>query len=326
MSCLAIWYSSKNKVAGVAYSIEAHFNLWRLKTGKHGKVDQFLDVGLMMEDTLNVTSVNIFVPFAIEGITDLGSSLQSTEVVQAVFNEPWYAVPYPDKTTIGLMDFDKNDKFRVHELNQSEWKVTQQFGGSVITLLFPIEFTKKTYVRFRIGPCELFPVTAESKPSNSWLESAFFVTETLDFHVNEERKLTDELLRAIHSDGIVKFTKMHLFLMRYDSYDYVFSYPVPNDIRTLEEKKWIEYIGPQYNCNHVVAYHWKRSPDPKNQSDILLANSAGAASFDDFSAFAKFRLLKAGRGTIALFIFILVIIGIVGSFIASCLFAVICSK
>jgi hypothetical protein len=321
MSCLALWYSPRQGGTTGICTVEAHFNLWRLAS-KHRKVYQFLDVGLMLEEGTDISSLNMFVPFTVNGILDLGKNLERIDVVQAVFNESWCPVAYPDKSTIGIMDFDKKDIFQVHKLGPSEWSVTPQFNGSVITLLLPNKVSKKTYFRFRISAADLVGITEESKPSNSWLESAFFITETVDFHVNVERKLTDELLRTMHGEGQVKFSKTHLFLMRNYSYDHIFSYPPPSDTRMLEKNKWEEYLGSEYISDHVLAYHWKQKSLAEQQIPTTASNLTSKAelSFEDLTVFAKYRFQRVSKGTILLFISVLLGISVAASLFANWVF------
>jgi len=140
----------------------------------------------MVEESNNVNSFNLYVPFVVkERIRDLGKTLETTSAVQAVFNEPWCAVVYPGISTIRVMDFDKKDVFQIYKLNDKDLEVRSAYSGSVLRLLVPDGLQAKTYFRFRIYMPDLWPITKEDKPPNSWLESAFFVTEIIDLKAVE---------------------------------------------------------------------------------------------------------------------------------------------
>jgi hypothetical protein len=278
----------------------------------------------MVEEPGNVSSFNLYVPFIVrEKIKDLGKNLETTSAVQAVFNEPWCAVVYPGISTIKVMDFDKKDVFQIYKLNDKDLEAMPAYGGSVLKLLVPDSLQIKTYFRFRICMPDFWPITKEDKPSNSWLESAFFVTEIVDFHVNEKRNLSEDLLRVMHDGGEVSFTKTHLFLMRYSNYDHIFSHPVPVDARTLERTIWTDYIGIDYACEQILAYHWRQRYDRRiNANNVLTSKSSdlGSQGFSSFNVFTKFRFQKANVATIFIFLAGLLGIGIIGGLVANLLY------
>ena len=78
----------------------------------------------MLIDTPNIaTYLNILVPGKpIDGIDDLGVHLETTSIVQAVFNEHWYAVPNPGTglQTFDIFDYQKAKMFQVYKINQKE--------------------------------------------------------------------------------------------------------------------------------------------------------------------------------------------------------------
>jgi hypothetical protein len=278
----------------------------------------------MVEESSNVNSFNIYVPFVVkEKIGDLGKSLETTSAIQAVFNEPWCAVVFPGISIIKVMDFDKKDIFQIYKLSAKNLEFKPAYGGSVLRLILPDNLQAKTYFRFRIYIPDLWPITKEEKPSNSWLESAFFVTEIIDFHVNEKRNLSEELLRAMHDEGEVNFKKIHLFLMRYNNYDHIFSHPFPVDARTLERTIWTDYVGEDYACEQILAYHWRQKYEGKaNANDALPSKSSdlGSHGFSSFNVFTKFRFQKANKTTILIFLAGLLGIGIISGLIANWLY------
>ena len=321
MSCIAVWFSLRSPEDKSALStMEVHFNFWRPRNRKFRQIKQCMDIGLMVEETINIASIYVYLPFVVtEKIEDLGAKLESTSSLQAVFNEPWRSLADPGITTIDVVDFEKAKLFQIYRISEEDIKIQTAYDGSMLQLVLPDGIHNKTYFRFRIYANTLSPIIKEDKPSNSWLESAFFVTETVDFHLNEKRNLPEDLLRTLHTAGEVVFTKTHLFLMRPDNFDHTFSYPSPVDSRTLEPKIWIDYLGPQYSSERIIAYHWKQ----KINDTAVFDKNIDHMGFKSFNVFTKFRYQSASITTIIIFISILLAISFAGSLVAAWLFKLI---
>lgn len=270
----------------------------------------------MIKDPRNIASLFIYLPFIIsQNVVDLGRKLEKTNTLQAVFNEPWRSLVDPEVNTIDVVDFEKEKLFQIYRIRQDDCKIELAYGGSILQLSFPDYLKTSTYFRFRIYADNFSPITNEDKPTNSWLESAFYVTETIDLHVNEKRNLPEELLQTVHTEGEIGFTKIHLFLMRYNNFDNVFSYPIPIDSRSLESMAWSDYLGSEYLSERIIAYHWKLKSEATASDGSVLQRV-----FKSYNVFTKFRYQKANLITIIIFIIILIAISIAGGLIASFLF------
>ena len=89
MNCIAIWCSSV-KTKSASHSLEVHFNLWKL--GKRRNANCFLDIGLMIQNAIKVSHINIFIPqpVARSDIEDLGITLrENPDLVSTLFNEDY---------------------------------------------------------------------------------------------------------------------------------------------------------------------------------------------------------------------------------------------
>jgi hypothetical protein len=87
-SSIAIWYSPKDKSQKPQMDIEANFNLWKLTNSKTHKPSQFIDIGLMIPQPNVASRLNIYMPIkSVKDIEDLGSHLENTTTIQAIFNE-----------------------------------------------------------------------------------------------------------------------------------------------------------------------------------------------------------------------------------------------
>lgn len=305
MNCIAIWCSSAN-TKNAAHNLEVHFNLWKL--GKRRNADCFLDIGLMIQNATNVSNINIFIPrpVAISDIEDLGITLrENPDLVSTLFNEDYRVSSRANEKIVEVLDVNRTPVFYIYVLDlNSNIVIENAYGGSIIKIHIPQELAnKKHYYRIRLKNSYVDSISRIYTPPNSVLESAFSQTELVDFRLNEKRNLSSSLLERMHLEGEVSFTKTHLFLMREASDDYVYSHKPPHGSRQLEADLWKGYIGADYSFDKMIAYHWKETN-----------------THHSFSAFAKFRYIRCNPLTIATFIIIIIILGILAGLVADILF------
>jgi hypothetical protein len=312
VNCIGIWLS--NQYDQQARELECHFNLWMLKRISHRrneKLDCFLDIGIKLHRQDGSTHVNIFIPDKIDksNIQDLGIIFKDhTELVSAVFNEDYGVLIRPNEKTVEVQQADKTLLFDIYILDlENDVSIQSQFGGSTISIHIPDHLKNKThYYRIRLKCAFVDRIGyVYTPPASSILEGAFFQTELIDFRVNEKRILPDSLLETIRQSGAVVFTKTHFFLMREASDDYIFSHKSPGG-RQLERDIWKVYVGEDYSFEQITAYHWKE-----------------ATRHDSFSAFAKFRSFHSGWRTLLIAVGVVIVLSILGGFIANFLFSLI---
>jgi len=305
MNCIAIWCSSAN-IKNASNSLEMHFNLWKL--GKKRKANCFLDIGVMIQNAINISNINIFIPkpVAISDIEDLGITLkENPDLASTLFNEDYRVSSRANEKIIEVLDVNRIPVFYIYVLDlNSDVVIENIYGGSIIKIRIPQELvSKKHYYRIRITNSYVDSISHIYTPPNSVLESAFSQTELVDFRINEKRNLNISLLERIRLEGEFSFTKTHLFLMREASDDYVYSHKPPNGSRQLEVDSWKSYVGDNYSFDKIIAYHWKETN--KHCS---------------FSAFVKFRYIRCNPLTIATFIIIIIILGFLSGLAANFVF------
>lgn len=304
MNCIAIWCSRKNKQSTL-HRLEVHFNLW--KFGKKRSANCFLDIGIMIEDAINVGHISIFIPqpVARSNIEDLGRTFrQNPNVVSALFNEDYRISMGAQDKSVEVLSIDRIPVFYIYVLElDSDVSIEDAFGGSIIRIRIPQELAdKKHYYRIRLKNPYVDSISHTYTPPNSLLESAFSQTELVDFRLNEKRNLDYSLLERIHGEGEVSFSKTHVFLMREASDDYVYSHKAPEGSRQLEAGLWKSYIGDDYPFDKMIAYHWKETD-----------------THHSFSAFVKFRYIRCNPLTIATFIALILILGFLSGLAANLL-------
>jgi len=283
--------------------LEAHFNLWKL--GKRRNANCFLDIGLMVENATEMSHINIFIPESVSmsNIADLGIAFKEKPVlVSSLFNEDYRVTTGPREKIVEVLGINRTPVFYIYVIDlNNDIAIESAYGGSIIRISIPKELANKQhYYRIRLKSSYVNSISHIDTPPNSWLESAFSQTELVDFRLNEKRNLDSSLLERMRSEGEVRFSKTHLFLMRDASDDYVYSHKPPNGSRQLELDLWTGYVGDNSSLDKTIAYHWKE-----------------ANTHSSFSAFVKFRFMRCSWRTIVTFIVVIFTLGILSGFVAN---------
>ena len=101
------------------------------------------------------------------------------------------------------------------------------------------------------------------KPQNVFLQSAFSISEAIDFRFNDYRSLPLSLLEEIRNGNSYSIGKVHFLLITESDVDLVFYSATPS-ARELEPSVWNKYY--EKLCGKkVVAYHWKVKSESKGK-------------------------------------------------------------
>lgn len=312
MDSIAIW---SNRVGGESakgdpIELEVHFNLWKLKASRNSDFAHLLDIGLMLEKPMDITHLNMFFPFHIGGINeilDLGDYFnRNHDLVSAVFNQDCRVssnIPFDKILNVNVQGSD--EQFNIYNVDiNSDIELEHQYGGSIVKIAVPRDSVDgKLYFRLRIVSPGVSKFTREYRPMNSIVQSAFSITEVVDFKANWKRSLNKSLMGRIRNEGEVKFRTVQFFIMREAHYDYIFSHKPLTRSRLLEGNIWRSYFEDYHQLDNIVAYQWRE--DDQNI----------------FSAFVKYKFDKNNWRTIAVFIIVFIVLstlaGILGGWIAN---------
>lgn len=302
MDSIAIWCNRSGGGQGNGgdpIELEVHFNLWKLKDSRTGDFTHFLDIGLMLEQPAQTSHLNVFFPFLVDGvneISDLGDYFRRhNDLVSAVFNRDCLVSTTPSDKILNVADRGSDKRFSIYNLDiNSDIEVEDQYGGSIVRIAVPGSSVEgRLYFRLRIISPGVGMLTREYRPTNSVVESAFSITEVVDFKVNRKRSLNRSLLERIRRDGEVTFSRVQFFLMREAHYDYIFSHKPLTRSRLLEKEIWKSYVGDHHQLDNIVAYQWREEGQ------------------NSFSAFVKYKFDKNNWRTITTFLVIILAISIV---------------
>lgn len=272
MKSIAIWYKPRAAESECLKEVELHFNLWKLPLNSLSYT-RFIDIGIKLENTSNISQLKIYVPFKINksDFSDIVAKfISKPDLVSAIFNENY-------KTTNSTSKIhritDANDKFifNIYETSSSDVTIEHKFNGTIIS----INCTKsdeKTYFRFRINGEYLNSLSDIQKPSNAFIQSAFSKIELIDFRVNEARDLDLSLLEIIEKERALKIKKAHFFFICSSNEDVLGSHKPYVSCRNLENYRWLEYVGQsKLDPKQIfLAYHWTQGGKEESKPDFSI--------------------------------------------------------
>ena len=317
MKTIAIWYSTKKTPTQERVDLDLHFNLWKLYNNKKKRNDYFLDIGLMVSDISDISTIFIYFPFENTkfDINDLGELLlENSDLVYSIFNEYYDITNKADMPKqIHIKDKENKGLFNVYQIDFSNDVIkTDKYDGTLIEFdantIKQHEHCKKYYFRFRLTGQAISELKRNYKPKNRFFQSAFSTTETLDFRVNEKRNYAPSLEETISNNQEFNIKKIHFLLLRSALDDFISTH-IKASCRELEPHLWKKYVGEDYLLENILAYHWSK----KTKNDEII---------DSFNTLVKLKCPKSNWCIIIAHIGVLGLLSIVFNLISSWLFKV----
>ncbi len=271
MKSIAIWYTPTDKGINELSNVELHFNFWKIPNGskKHHK---FLDIGIKLEKTLNVESLNIFLPTKIKksDFEDIVSKfIDKPDLVSAIFNENYKVLSDGTSKSYPIQNAKDEPVFTIYKTSINDIVFEEFENGTIISIKI-LKQEEKSYYRFRIKGDFVQSLSTISKPTNAIFESAFSEIEMIDFRVNEIRDLNQDLLERIRKEVILTISKQHFFFICSNEEEVIGNHQPFISCRNLENYRWDNYVDfPEEKVNKYfnwlkpqrniyLAYHWKK--------------------------------------------------------------------
>jgi hypothetical protein len=272
MKSIAIWCSPTKGQTSSLSDVELHFNFWKIPNGakKHQK---FLDIGIKLDDTSTVDSLNLYFPsqIAITDFEDIVSKfIDRADLVSAIFNENYKVTSDAIKKSYEITNTKNEFVFTVYKTSENDIDFQpNKYDGTIIKLRV-LKQSKKNYYRFRLKGNFIDSLSTISRPTNSVLESAFSEVEMIDFRVNEIRDLNHDLIEEITKDVFFKIRKQHFFFICSNEEEVIGNHQPFISCRNLENYRWDKYVdlSDKNKANVYLAYHWKE--DDKESVSTLI--------------------------------------------------------
>lgn len=317
----AFWYEEDEKKLGdkgdKELSATMNFNLWCQCDWE--MEHPYLDVGFEVVNLSLAKTLFFYLPLPIpephnEYIADLGEKFTKTELIDAVFNENYSAELAASSKTIRVKPIDPNKKLKpfqiyeidvAHDIELESFASSSGYQGTVMKIPVarivakdvaeePKDRCDTYYFRFRIKNLPLDFLIHGYTPRNAALQSIFNTTHMIDFRYNNVRSLDKSLVERFYAPGhhIVDVKRTH-FLLITKAYVDVFGDQFKST-RKIEQKVWEEYVDNQ-DTKDLVAYN---HVDEGNSSEMFVR-------------------LRVEKSVIGIYVFTVVVMGIISSLIAS---------
>ena len=284
-----------------------YINDWLNPNGKN-----YVDLAVRICGIKGSKALFVYVPFALskEEITDVSLSFHNKKILQATFSAACI-VDYMKNEHTSELAYNGKTIDVVH-ISTIDYALKQLSTGTLISInlekLHPFLANDEGYFIWRMphkSLDELFKIRAHEENKKNRLRdliSTPVVAEKYGYsiRINESRLLPEEITRigAFHRQ---KLRKSVITISIDESYELNDS--GCHSIRRLEEDLYKEYLPKDYRCEDIITYMWKQTREHslKGQFNYYYGISKNSVS----------------RGSLSLYIVVLLLVGVVGNLMAS---------
>lgn len=307
--------------------VELHINYWSLESKQ---ACNYLDIGLKLKILRPdfIKSINFYLPFKMAKenyMGNLGSVVCSKdELLELIFNEKLKSssdgVNYKDIKFLS----DENSTLRVYkeleigdDVNDIKFIVNEDDESTKVSI--PKAIIKNEdrediyhYFRFRLqlSSKQVKILSQNYEPEDRLVVSKFEKIEIIDFRLNELRDLPASICNQLKNNFILE--QIHFFIIRDIHDELKLSHDKYKRCRLLEKEVWNEYLDFKMEKaalpTQMLIYHFDKK-DKRNENEFK--------HIDRFNAFAKFVRVKVTLANILAFVFSVIILGALGSLIAT---------
>jgi hypothetical protein len=279
-----------------------NINLWNSRKNKI----QYLDFGFMIEKGVSGQSINLIAPFELkrDSVEDLNSLLiKEQKVCEGIFNT---LLEYSEKKDHSTKVKNGETKKHFYLPSLSSDILVSQFGENFTRIEIKIPDWSESYddmdiyLRLRILNPLLSSFIVEMIPFDHSLSSAFLTNEIVDFRVNDIKLATDDEVKILRKNKC-NIKDVH-FLYIIDADEQVILTGRDYKSRFIEHNLWNKYVNKERLKKEMIAYHMKYIQSDESQIYIFMI---------------KNQISRCSLRTIALYIFIVIIIAVFANFLTS---------
>lgn len=307
-------------------TVELHINYWSIESKEKF---HYLDIGIKLSlNNNNMKNINFYFPFDLDlkdYMANLGETICSRdELLELIFNEKLKGTTegpnYKDIEFVG----EKKDRLRVYkELDVVNGEDAVELIGNndgSTRIVFSHKLIKQFeddpvgifhYFRFRLRltPENVKKLSQNYDPQDRLVLSRFEKIEIIDFRINELRDLPGSVCNVLNKDFTLK--QIHFFLIRDIHDELKLAHADYKRCRLLEKEVWKEYLVFSKKGlvlpSQMLIYHFSEGKEKDGKYSHL----------ERFNAFAKFARVKVTIGSFIIFLVSVVLLGAVGSIVAT---------
>lgn len=282
------------------------------------KRKSYVDIAIHIRGIKSSKSLNVYVPFPVlnEEIEDVSLSFEDTKILQAIFSAACI-VDYKKNLHTSEIAYNGKTVDIVH-ISTTSFKAELLSNGTLIRIdlqqLQPYLDNDEAYFIWRMPHKSLDAIFKPYVDVGNAMErlrdliTTPVVSEKYGYsiRINESRLLPEEITRVgmFHRQ---KLKKAVITLSVDEKYEL-------NDsncyrIRRLEEKLYRNYLPKDYRCDDVITYQWNQSRENNLQGQ--------------FNFYYSITKNSVSRGSMFLYMILLLAVGVVGDFISEAVQALI---
>ena len=283
-----------------------HINDWL-----NPKRKSYVDIAIHTRGIKSCKSLNVYVPFPVSSaeIKDISLSFNDTKILQAIFSAACI-VDYKKNPYTSEIAYNGKTVDIVH-ISTTEFEATSLSTGTLIRVdlqqLQPYLDNDEAYFIWRMPHKSLDEIFKPYVDVGNVLErlrdliTTPVVSEKYGYsiRINESRLLPEEITRIgmFHRQ---KLKKAVITLSVDEKYEL-------NDsgcyrIRRLEENLYRDYLPKEYQCEDVITYQWNQNREDNFQGQ--------------FNFYYSITKDSIGRGSMLLYMILLLAVGVLGDFIS----------
>lgn len=305
---------------------ELHINYWSLEAKQ---VCNYLDIGLRLElkSRESLTSINFYFPFIVERdnyMGNLGNVVCSTnDLIELIFNEKLISsdegINYKDISFDGkddeclrfykdldIGDEEGNVRLIIDEENKSSRiKIPKSLINTIDHNPEGLKIFHYFRFRLKLTSQQVKVLSQNYDPQDRLVVSKFEKTEVIDFRLNELRDLPAPISSCLNKNFVLK--RIDFFLIRDIHDELKLSHDKYKRCRLLEKEVWNPYL--EFKGTSAVL--------PTQMLIYHFTKDCKTNHIDRFNAFAKFVRVKVTISSILLFIFSVIMLGALGSLLAT---------
>ncbi|MEO4186509.1 hypothetical protein ABH305_11675 [Acinetobacter pittii] len=306
--------------------VELHINYWSIESKEKF---HYLDIGVKLTlNNDNLESINFFFPFDLEikdYMNNLGETICSRdELLELIFNEKLRSTTEGPNYKDVIFEGDQKDSLRIYKeldivngedtvelISNNDGTTRIVFSKKLIKSFDDGLSNKHHYFRFRLrlNPENVKKLSQNYDPQDRLVLSRFEKTEIIDFRLNELRDLPGSVCNILNNDYTLK--QIHFFLIRDIHDELKLAHADYKRCRLLEKEVWKEYLifskKDLLLPSQMLIYHFCEG---KKKEGVYL-------HIERFNAFAKFARVKVTIRSLVVFIFSVVLLGAIGSIVAT---------
>lgn len=162
------------------------------------------------------------------------------------------------------------------------------------------------YIRFRVAIKNYRDLVLQTDLSNNLIQSAFTKLDMYNIQINEKRDIPYGPKGVLTSSNfsMATFSEVHILYLSNPKVTVENGSLIKSDRRLIESNKWKNYIPESYPTDTYIAHHWKISPK-------------GSSVLDKINLFFTARYPRIQTLTIIIYLSVVIILGCLGSLLAS---------